>query len=158
MGVPISVALCAAFLAWYSLVREHDIVEALDDPVEVLAWAPKGLVLADGREVMPRGMVRLPAESEVLAAAVAAGVEVHADGSVHGLLRIWHWCGNDSVREHIARVDVGYLLAFLGEGERCPDLPEPWMAAKELRFSEYGWDVGDFYRFRLWQKREIEGS
>ena len=39
----------------------------------------------------------------VLALGTKHGVEVGADGRVFGLVRVWHWCGNDPVGYHPGR-------------------------------------------------------
>lgn len=92
-------------------------VEKLENPVEVVSWEPQGLRLADGRTVLPAGMIELPEQSDTLRVATKEGVEIAPDGRVFGLVKMWHWCGNDPVRHDISRVDVAQLLAFHQEGK-----------------------------------------
>src|SRR5262245_13928214 len=92
-------------------------VEVLHSPTLVTGWSEDGLRLADGRILQLPGFRKLPRESAALTEATKRGVEIASDGRVYGLVRIWHWCGNDPVREHIARVDLADMLMFLRQGE-----------------------------------------
>ena len=130
------------------------IVESLQSPIAVTGWASDGISLADGRKVKLRGFKSLPLSSQALGEMTKRGVEVAADGSVYGLVLVHHWCGNDPVEEHIARVELSEAMAFLGEGER----ENPSDRASKLRlrnreggFSQYGWDVGEFMSFETVQ-------
>jgi hypothetical protein len=111
------VAALAIVLALVNALRGTRIIETLNSPVKVTGWTPSGLSLADGRTLPLPGMKSLPAKSEALDAATRSGVEVGRDGRVYGLVRIGHFCGNDPVREHVTRVDLGFMLEYLHEGE-----------------------------------------
>jgi len=95
----------------------HVHTEALIKPVKVEGWSEKGLLLTDGRVVLPAGMTSLPRESEVLRLATQRGVDVLASGQVYGQLKVHHGCGNDPIRQDTRRVDLTDLLAYYGEGE-----------------------------------------
>jgi hypothetical protein len=91
-------------------------VDPLANPTRVVSWDSTGLYLADGRTVMPAGMTQLPAKSATMDIAIREGVEVAPDGRVFGLVKIWHWCGNDPVRNDLNRTDIAQLLAYHREG------------------------------------------
>ena len=38
-------------------------------------------------------------------------------GRVVGLVKVYHWCGNDPVRKQWARVDLTHLLMYLHKGQ-----------------------------------------
>ncbi len=136
-----------------------DQVETLEDPIAVSGWSNDRLTLDDGRRIGLPGITGLPSESEALTGAIAKGVEITPDGRVIGLLKIHHWCGNDPVRTHIARVDLAHLLMFVGEVEFETD--EQILKDTrdgEFSFSEYGWDVGDYYQFLRWSEVASESG
>lgn len=92
-------------------------VDKLQDTVRVVTWQPDGLRLSDGRTVMPAGMIELPRESKTIEIATRECVEVAPDGRVFGLVKIWHWCGNDPVRNDLSKTDIAQLLAYHKEGK-----------------------------------------
>jgi hypothetical protein len=128
-------------------------VDTLQHPIAVTRWDANGLNLADGRTVALPGLRLLPSTSPALAEVTKRGVDVGADGQVWGLVRIHHWCGNDAVREHVARVDLSQMMTFLRVGEPTSGVPEPELLVNESggKFSEYGWDIGEFLGFQSWQ-------
>jgi hypothetical protein len=93
-----------------------DIIERLDDPIAVSGWEEDGLRLVDGRTVQLPGFTALPKTSSLLASTTKNGVEIDEQGRVFGIVEVWHWCGNDPVRDDFRRVDLAMLLAFAGEG------------------------------------------
>ena len=128
------------------------IVEHLKDPVPVTGWTAEGLIVADGRTIPLPGVRGLPGPSAALSAVTQAGAEVACDGRVYGLVRIHHWCGNDPVSEHLARVDIACMLRFLSVGEQ-----ETARGADEFRnspvggsFSKWGWEIGEYELYRQW--------
>jgi hypothetical protein len=123
---------------------EH--VETLSDPVKVLRWTDTALVLADGRQVPLRGIAELPHDSPALTAVTSEGVEVGPDGAVIGMLPIHHYCGNDPVRKHIARVDVAQLLLYLGEGE--PTSGHRPQRSMPFLFNQWGWNASEYFAFQ----------
>ncbi len=154
-GLMVGVAVVAFLLA----VRPYNrrLVDELRSPVTVTGWSDGSLLLADGRAVRLPDIRSLPISSTALSEATWRGVELGRGGRVHGLVRVHHWCGNDPVREHIARVDLSYLLAFLGEGEvACQIDPEFRLRMPEKpggRFTASGWEVGEYLQFRGWCRR-----
>ena len=127
-------------------------IETLQNPVPVIGWSSDGLRLADGRTVQLPGLRSLPSASDALAEATKRGVEIRANGRVWGLVSVHHWCGNDPVREHVARVDLSDMVMFLHVGEPVGPVPEMQYTAEEPggRFTEYGWNVGEFLMFQSW--------
>ena len=128
-----------------------DIIEKLDDPVDVEGWSAEGLQLANGRTVQLPGFSALPEECEALKVATERGVEISDDGRLIGLVDLWHWCGNDPVRNHIVRVDLAYLLMYVQEGEYAATPVEPEFSLPvehRSNFTEYGWDTGTYYSYQ----------
>jgi hypothetical protein len=128
-------------------------IDSLQNPVAVTGWSPDGLRLADGRTVQLPGLRSLPTASEALAEATKRGVEIRSNGRVWGLVSVHHWCGNDAVREHLARVDLSDMLTFLHLGEPAAPVHDMEYTAEEPggRFTEYGWNVSEFFMFQSWQ-------
>ena len=129
-------------------------VDTLHSPVAVTGWSEDGLSLADARIVQLPGFRKLPRVSDALREVTKRGTEIAADGRVYGLVRVHHWCGNDPVREHIARVDVADMLMYLREGEwsTAPSTETLEFASRRSRgrFSEWGWNVSEFTSFKIW--------
>jgi hypothetical protein len=160
--VVIGVLTVATAIAWPyisyrmltgSFVPIHKI-ESLQNPVVVRGWASDGIILADGRTFQIPGFTELPEESAALTAAISRGVEIGKNGEVTGLMRIHHWCGNDPVREHIVRIDLSDLMMFLNLGKTTVPIPESEFTIHENaeKFSDYGWNVSEFYHFRMWRE------
>lgn len=128
-------------------------IEILHNPVIVTKWNRDGLSLADGRTIHLPGLRSLPIDSAALTEATKRGVEIDANGRVWGLVRVHHWCGNDPVREHIARVDLSDMMSFLRVGEATAPVPEPEFLVRKPggTFTEWGWRIGEFLEFRSWQ-------
>jgi hypothetical protein len=121
----VAVAAIAVFLVFIvSLTRAGRIIEELRSPVAVASWSDTGLQLADGRFVSLPGIRLTPELSPALAEATKRGVELGADGRVYSLVRVHHWCGNDPVREHLARIDLVRMLTYLSPGaaKMAPDV------------------------------------
>lgn len=159
----IPVGLVAVFVAvnWDSVLsvvcsgywpQSH--IETLHAPVAVRGWSSSGLRLADGRVVPLPGFRALPESSVALATATRRGVEVEADGRVVGLVKIWHWCGNDALQHDVRRVDIGHLLEFLREGSFTRALTEndPKATTPGGCFTESGWSISDRVRFVHFEK------
>jgi hypothetical protein len=158
-----AIAVLALLFAFVSLIhRSRSIIESLNSPMAVRGWSEAGLHLADGRTRQLPGFLKLPASSSALAEATKRGIEVAADGRIYGLVRVHHWCGNDPVREHIARVDLALCLEYLGEGQTSvPPVPGFNVASQPSgRFSPYGWEYGEYLNFRSWCSlvKEARGS
>lgn len=132
-------------------------IERLSSPVHLVGWSSDGLNLTNGRKVQLPGFVKLPTVSPALTEATKRGIEIDQNGRVFGLVRVHHWCGNDPVREHIAKVDIANLLAFLGEGEVTPSSNSiPNVALNDGgSFSEWGWNVSEFSLFEITQHSTV---
>jgi hypothetical protein len=128
-------------------------VESLQTPVAVRGWTAEGLSLSDGRLVSLPGVRALPNMSPALSEMTKRGVEIAHDGRVCGLVRIHHWCGNDPVREHIARVDISDAMMFLHIGQAVAPLPDADQTVREAggRFTEWGWNISEYMQFQMWQ-------
>jgi hypothetical protein len=129
-------------------------IDSLSGPVGVRGWTRDGLTLADGRSLQLPGFLSLPDTSVALTEATKRGVEIASDGRIYGLMRIHHWCGNDPVREQIARVDVSDVMMFLHVGQTISPIPETDSTGSESdeMFTEWGWNVSQFFAFKSWQK------
>jgi hypothetical protein len=127
------------------------IEEKLTDPQTVERWSETDLVLASGRKLRLPGVPRLPASLPLLSQMVERGVEVGSDGRIIGLVKIWHWCGNDPVREHIARVDIANVLLYFGHGPVPAACEEYRPRERQHALSRHGWSVSDFLHFESFQ-------
>ena len=128
------------------------IVEKLRNPHPVVKITKKGFIISDGRLIKVRYVSELPINSNILQAAVKNGIEVDEYGNTFGLLKIWHWCGNDPVRYHIARVNLTNLILASG-GKPDPDIPQDILKKLipehwELHYGEHGLNISDFLRIR----------
>lgn len=130
------------------------VIETLDSPVAVAGWSTDALRLADGRTVTLPETTSLPASSPLLSEVTGRGVEVSSDGRIYGLLRIHHWCGNDRVKNHLARVDVALLLEYFGvaKSSATPSKWTPGSSSPGGRFSLSGWDISEYYDFGAWSR------
>ena len=150
-------ALVAVVAFLLAILHGRRIVEELRSPVAVKGWTEESLLLSDGRAIKLPDIKVLPLSSTALTEATRRGVELSHSGRVYGLVRVHHWCGNDPVREHIARVDLSYLVAFLGEGEVACQIDPVFrlrMADKPGgRFTKSGWEIGEYLQFRGWSRR-----
>lgn len=124
-------------------------IESLCDPIAVKGWTDEGLLLADGRTVSLPGIRRLPKTSVALSRAVKDGVEIQADGQVVGLLKVWHWCGNDPMKNDVRRIPIGPLLCYLREGEPTKPVHDDDMEPMSSNggFSDHGWSVSEYVGF-----------
>ena len=132
-------------------------VERLNSPVTITGWTERGLQTADGRLVEIPNIRHLPASSLAISEFTKRGIEIDSNGRVIGLVRTWHWCGNDPISAEILRVDLSGALAFLQIGEPVELLPETDfpIAKPGGRFnSEWGWNVSEYGHFRIWQSEK----
>ena len=129
-------------------------IETLTNPVQVTGWTTNGLQLTNGQTAKIPGMTELPVESAALTEATKRGVQIDADGRMWALVQIHHWCGNDPVRNHIAKVDLSEFLTFLQEGKPEHAIPAPELlpTTSGSKFSEFGWQVGEWYQFDAWRR------
>jgi len=133
-----------------------DLIASLASPRKVRGWTASGLVLDDGEVESLPDIELLPERSTFLERILERGVEVDPDdGRVYGLIPIHHWCGNDPVGRHIARVDVARVLEFTGEGGGSGNsIPETGRSdcgsASEWAWTELGWDVSCHFLYERW--------
>jgi hypothetical protein len=124
------------------------IIETLNNPIPVDGWDADGLILSSGARLILPNVAHLKPGGVPLDEFLKNGVE-QSNGRVYGIVKVWHWCGNDSCREHYARIDIGYLIEFCSAGELIEDISEvdvpPWVLP--LRIGPYGWNISDYYTF-----------
>jgi len=128
----------------------RSVVEELHGPVSVADVSAHGMTLADGRfqgwgadEPVPLDLVAIPALT-------VHGIEVDPAGRAFGLIDVHHWCGIDPIRKHVARVDVGRVLEFLG-GRATPGGHEALdFSGADGHFTPYGWNVSSWWSFEEW--------
>ena len=130
-------------------------IDTLASPVAVNGWSEAGLSLGDGRVIQLPGFAKLPETSTALTQATTGGVELAPDGRIYGLIRINHWCGNDPVRNHIARVDLADMLVYLKEGQ-CTTNPSDEVIQEAAPksggdFSQFGWNISEYLNFQSWR-------
>lgn len=112
------------------------IIERLNSPVRIVSINEAGLVAADGRTLLLPGLTNVLVPAPVERDILDHGVEFTTDGTIYALVRVDHWCGNDPVRFHLARVDLSNLLLVLG-------------MEKSARTSNNGIDVSDYQTAKL---------
>lgn len=138
----------------------YEIVETLDQAIPVNSWDKDGLQIEDGRRVSFPGFIQLPSTSEAVTQAIKSGVEIDVQGNIYGLVRIHHWCGNDRCRNHVARVNLAHMLMFLQQGVLSRPLPQSLtadiMPVGSNSFSEWGWNVSDYFSFQSWSRMAID--
>jgi len=125
------------------------IVEQLNNPLQVSKITAAGFVTTEGEVIKVNYVSELPTNSTIVRAAVKGGVEIGDDGQIYGLLKIHHWCGNDPVRHHIARVNLSDLILATG-GIPDPEVPKDLLDSlvpkdRELRYGKYGLSISDLY-------------
>jgi len=157
---------CNVMLTGSPIPLSH--IETLHSPVRVTTWVESGLVLADGRVIAVPGHPKLPNESKALSEAMSRGVEVGKDGSLTGLVRFFHGCGNDPVRFDLRRINIGHLLSFfemraLDEHASLnkEGFYEPGPFTKTGAFGDSGWysaEGGMFFHYERWVAKGRKGN
>jgi hypothetical protein len=104
-------------------VTPQRILETLQTPVRIGGVTEKGFLTMDGKLLLPPGITNLVISDSVKRDIIEHGVETAADGAIYALVRVHHWCGNDPVVFHLARVNLSSLLLLVADG---------------VRFSNYG--------------------
>lgn len=137
-------------------------VDSLKDPVAVTGWDTDGLVLANGQRLRLPLSKDLPVPAKALAAATQHGIEIHDSGAAFGLVEIHHWCGNDPVRYHLAKVNLANLLAYVTGIERAQRSNSAlftegmdWPHAEAFIFGTHGWRIEWFHDFVSWEQSGV---
>lgn len=131
------------------LPQRHDVIETLSSPIPVLGWTQDGFISREGEIVPLPGIESLPLRFPILHEIVRHGIEIDpVEHRIFGLLTIdHHECGNDPIRQHLARVDVGGILEFLqGYDNSYRDCA----SMEEWKEDRWGWSAGCFYAFERW--------
>lgn len=121
-GTGLLLALVLPAVRGLPLVR-RTMIETLHAPVQIRDLDADGLVTADGKVIRLRYVKQIPASNTIFAAVTAQGVELDPNGRAVGLIDVHHWCGNDPVGKHLARVDLAALALYLG-AEPTEDAPD----------------------------------
>jgi len=143
-----TVLITTAALAGCFLLSSHSIVDELDHPISIQTCTEAGLLTSSGDILKVPETESLTCDSEAMREVMSHHIEVDHNGRVHGLVRVHHWCGNDPVSFHLARVDVGRMIAFLETSASVYGAP---------RFSEHGWNASQYYEFKDWDPWVDEG-
>jgi hypothetical protein len=68
----------------------------------------------------------------------------------HSSRRIWHWCGNDPVREDIRRINLTNALTYLRVGDPIvPPDPDRLTTRSSDPFNASGWNISDYLDFEM---------
>ncbi len=152
-AITLVVGVCAFDFLLTGTLFPRRIVEKLNHTRKVTDITAAGFVTEDGDLIKVKYVSEIPTNLAVIRVAVANGIEVDAQGQTFGLLKIWHWCGNDPVRYHIARVNLSNLILASG-GKPDPGISQTVLNMaipknREMRYGEHGLNISDFYRIRL---------
>lgn len=132
------------------------IIERLHNPLKVRDITVHGIIVGDGRLLRVKHVKEVPTDSGLIRAAVSNGVEVNEKGELFGLLKIWHWCGNDPVRYHVARVNLSTLALACG-GKPDSDVPpeiceQLTPLVSRMQFDRRGLRMGLFLQIQMLQR------
>jgi hypothetical protein len=140
-------SLCLILLPWAAGCVQ---IEPFIWPRRVVERDGAALRLSDGRVLSLPGVREVKDSTPFLDASIKRGVEVKGDRLI-GQMRIWHWCGNDPVWYHLARVDLADLAVYVGEGIPVEPLEVPERYS-EPALSRWGWSISDYYTFKRWRE------
>lgn len=138
-------ALAAAVfcLDWnFFLLTGHfkpvQIIETLHGPVAVAGIEKNGLRISDNRLLNIPGAATLDLPPAISRDIMKHGVEIAPDGTILALLRVHHWCGNDPVRVHFARLELASVLLLIREdNDRVTDYGvSPGISMMEVPYAE----------------------
>lgn len=109
--------LVGIFLAFHLLLTGSPIplwiTDSLHSPKAVSAIDDHIIKTTDGGQIHLPYAARIRERPPLAEDILKHGVELSSSGEVYGLIRIHHWCGNDPVRYHLARVSLLSLAALL---------------------------------------------
>jgi hypothetical protein len=97
------------FLRLTGAFKPKRIVETLESPVHIVAIREAGLITGEGKILTLPDVITIPKEPRIWKDILDYGVELNTNGSTYALVHVHHWCGNDPVRYHLARVDLSSL-------------------------------------------------
>lgn len=117
-------------------VEIHDHLLA---PAAITHVEADAIEVADGRRAELAGIGELVA----VCPSLRTGVDVSPDGTVWGLVPIFHWCGNDPVGQHEERIPLAPLIRFLRESPEARPLADAFDRVGRL-------DVRAFRGFAAW--------
>ena len=133
--------------------KNKEIKEELNSPAEVLEVTSTGFKLSDGRLILPKFIEKIPKDSQAVRDAIKYGIEIDEHGQCFGLIKVHHWCGNDPVSQHLARINLSFLIISEG-GIASKDLHShlfsPNQKIEKISYSEYGMAIEDFIQFRYY--------
>ncbi|MCM8541895.1 MAG: hypothetical protein NE328_16620 [Lentisphaeraceae bacterium] len=129
------------------------IIEELNNTRQVREITSNGLIMADGSLVKIRHISKLPKDSKTLREAIERGIEIDDKGNTFGLVKIWHWCGNDPVRYHLARVNLSSLVLLIG-GTPSQEIPFELIGMhlpsdNSISYNEHGLNILFYQRMLL---------
>ncbi|MCX7009975.1 MAG: hypothetical protein NTY53_22495 [Kiritimatiellaeota bacterium] len=131
-------------------LRRHDgPAETLQAPSAVRQITPEGLVLANGALLKIPYVQTIPTNLPVLVAATQSGVAVEPTGHVIGLIKVWHWCGNDPVRSHVGRIDLTGLLIFAGAAPTEAALTNVVPVAQKVDLRKWGLNISQYSQMNI---------
>lgn len=123
-------------------------IETLKNPLQVQKITKTSIILENGESVKIKYISEIPVGLKVLNDAVNKGVEIDEEGNVFGLLKIHHWCGNDPIRYHLAKIQLSSLILASGEvhpSER-PKVLSFLSLDNKLRYTEHGLSISDLVK------------
>ena len=141
-------------------------IGSLKNPIQIQNVESTWFIGKQGEKIILPYVSELPITNIVFREALSRGVEVDQHGNVYGLLKIWHWCGNDPVRYHIQRINLSVLVATLEPDllnisiEFITDIKMAEHALNAVRshhqgvnsYSKHGWNINNLYRLEAIEK------
>ena len=131
-------------LPFVGIFRHEGHAETLQAPRQIRQITPEGLILENGALLKIPYVQSIPTNLPVLLAATQRGVEVEPSGQVIGLIKVWHWCGNDPVLSHLGRVDLTGLLLFAGATPTEPDLTNAVPRPERIDLEKWGLNISQY--------------
>jgi hypothetical protein len=89
--------------------KPKQIIETLVSPLRIVAVNESGLITSEGKLLTLPGVPSIPKQPRIAKDILDYGIELNTNGSTYALIHVHHWCGNDPVRFHLARVDLSSL-------------------------------------------------
>lgn len=142
------------------LLRHDGKVEVLQAPRMVRQITAEGLLLENGSLVKIPYVQNIPTDLPVLVAATQRGVEIDKDGQVIGLIKVWHWCGNDPIRSHVGRIELTGLLLFAGATPTEAALTNVVPVAQKVDLEKWGLNISQYMQMQhvAWRIEEAHAK